>query len=120
MPMRLSCIGIAVTVLACATSAQAQRATSIAADPLDLLPKPAFPEQPAPAPQLDLKTPDGAAAGRLDQRLTPARFDIEGVNALPFAELAGLFAPLAGQPVTVGQLAAVAREASAKYKDAGY
>ena len=116
--MRLSCIGIAVTVLACATSAQAQRATSIAVDPLDLLPKPAPPAQPAPAPQLDLKTPDGA--GRLDQRLTPARFDIEGVNARPFADLAGLFAPLAGQPVTVGQLVAVAREASAKYRDAGY
>ncbi|MGR4871387.1 ShlB/FhaC/HecB family hemolysin secretion/activation protein [Variovorax sp. LARHSF232] len=116
--MRLSCIGIAVTVLACATSAQAQRATSIAVDPLDLLPKPASPAQPTPAPQLDLKTPAGP--GRLDQRLTPARFDIEGVNALPFADLAGLFAPLAGQPVTVGQLAAVARVASAKYRDAGY
>lgn len=121
MPMRLSCIGIAVASLACAGLAQAQRAAVVPADPLDLIPQPAkVPAPPAPQPSLDTTTPAGAAAGRLDAQITPTRFEIEGVNALPFSEIAGLFAPLAGKPVTVGQLAGLARDATARYRDAGY
>ena len=61
MPMRLSCIGIAVASLACAGLAQAQRAAVVPADPLDLIPQPAkVPAPPAPKPSLDTTTPAGA------------------------------------------------------------
>lgn len=91
-----------------------------AGNPLDQLPLPAS-QAPVPAQraQVDVQTP-AQAAGRMGQTITPSRFDIEGVNALPFAELAAFFAPLAGQPVPVARLVQAAREATALYKERGH
>ncbi|MDB5963660.1 MAG: ShlB/FhaC/HecB family hemolysin secretion/activation protein, partial [Polaromonas sp.] len=61
--------------------------------------------------------PAQAAAAR---NVTPQRFAIEGVNAIPFDEVAALFKPLAGKPTTVGKVADVAREVSALYRQRGY
>lgn len=91
-----------------------------AGNPLDQLPLPAS-QAPVPAPkaQVDVQTP-AQAAGRMGQTVTPSRFDIEGVSALPFPEIAAFFAPLAGQPVPVARLVQAAREATALYKDRGH
>jgi len=89
-------------------------------NPLDQLPLPAS-QAPVPAPkaQVDVQTP-AQAAGRMGQTVTPSRFDIEGVAALPFADVAAFFAPLAGQSVPVARLVQAAREATALYKERGH
>jgi len=89
-------------------------------NPLDQLPLPSR-QAPVPAPQaqVDVQTP-AQASGRMGQTVTPSRFDIEGVAALPFADVAGLFAPLAKQPVPVARLVQAAREATALYKERGH
>ncbi|VTY38925.1 Hemolysin transporter protein ShlB [Xylophilus ampelinus] len=91
-----------------------------AGNPLDQLPLPAS-QAPVPAPkaQVEVQTP-AQAAGRMGQTVSPSRFDIEGVTALPFAEVAAFFAPLAGQPVPVARLVQAAREATALYKEHGH
>lgn len=107
--------------LALATAATGLHAQSGGGNPLDQLPS-TRPLQPAPAPRttVDVLTPAGPAEARLARSVTPARFDIEGVQAIPFDEVARLFAPLAGQPVTVERLVALSREATALYRGRGH
>ncbi len=117
---RLSRIGIVVALAGAAAAPHAQ--TVQGGNPLDQLPSPApVPSVRAPAPQVDARPPAGAAdgAGKLERRIVPSRFDIEGVKALPFPEIAALFAPLAGQPVAVARLVELAAQATALYKQAG-
>lgn len=94
-----------------------------AGNPLDQLPA----AQPVPlAPgatpgaQVTVQAPPDASAARMAQVVRPTRFDIEGVNAIPFDEVASRFAPLAGQAVTVAKLVEVARAATALYRDRGH
>lgn len=88
-------------------------------NPLDSLPR--APEAPAPGPAPKV-TPAGSAAVQqlLALPITPTRFDIEGVKAIPFASVQALFAPLTGQPTTVGKLIGQAQAVTRIYKDAGY
>lgn len=97
-----------------AAAAQAQSA----GNPLDQLPLPT-PQAPLPRTQVEVQQPNGAS-GRLGQVVTPTRFDIEGVAALPFADVAALFAPLAGQSVQVARLVQAAQQASELYKKHGH
>lgn len=116
---RLRRIGV---VVAFAGGTAALQAQTQGGNPLDQLPSPApVPTVRAPAPQVNVRPPAGAAdgAGKLERQLVPARFDIEGVTALPFPRIAALFAPLAGQPVTVARLVEIAGEATALYRQAG-
>lgn len=53
-------------------------------------------------------------------KVTPQRFTIEGVKAIPFEEVAAKFAPLAGTTLTVGDLVKVSEEITAMYQKAGY
>ena len=86
-------------------------------NPLDQLPGPVVAPTPAPVRlQVEGQGLAGAAADRLDRLVTPTRFDIEGVTAIPFAQVAQLFTPMASGPVTVRQLVAVAAEATALYR----
>ncbi|MFC6280292.1 MULTISPECIES: ShlB/FhaC/HecB family hemolysin secretion/activation protein [Polaromonas] len=89
-------------------------------NPLDTLPV---------APRIEIRpggvvSPPVAAPTTAQQvmavRLTPARFDIEGVQSIPFAEVSSRFAPLAHREITVGQLVEVAREITQLYQDRGY
>jgi hemolysin activation/secretion protein len=90
-------------------------------NPLDQLPTPVA--TPALAPvqlQVEGQAPAGAAVGRADRTVTPSRFDIEGVTAIPFADVAHLFSSMAHQNVAVGRLVAVAAEATALYRASGH
>lgn len=118
MPMPLLRVGMAFALVGSVTTAQAQNARP--GNPLDQLPAPAAVPTPRdPAPRVELRAPAGPSASRLDQRVVPARFDIEGVRTLPFERIAALFAPLAGQPTTAAQLVQRAEAASALYREAG-
>ena len=115
--MRYHRVGLALALAGTVSTLYAQ---TPAGNPLSQLPAPAPVPSPAePAPQVDVRTPAGPAAGRLAQSFVPTRFDIEGVNALAFADVARRFAPLVGKPTTPAQLVAVAAEVTTAYKDGG-
>lgn len=88
--------------------------------PLDTLPRPVLPTQPGTEVQIDVQRPAPPAANVLATRLTPRKFDIEGVQSIPFSEVAALFTPLAGQSVTVGELVERSQQATALYQKQGY
>ena len=101
-----------------AVMAQAQTA----GNPLDQLPTPRTAPSPAPgsaALRVDGQAPAGPA-GRMAQVVVPARFDIEGVSAVPFADIARLFSPSVRQSITVARLVELSRDATAIYKARGY
>ena len=108
---------IALAALLCAlpmTSALAQQA---AGNPLDVLPKPA---QAAPSTAPKVQAPPQQAQDVLAQTVIPRQFDIVGVKSVPFAEVAKVFVPLAGQPVTVGRIVEVAGQITQIYRNAGF
>lgn len=116
----LTGFGTALALGAAATALHAQ-GRGASGNPLDQLPVPAAAPVLAPMPlRIDGQAPAGAAAGRLDQSIRPNRFDIEGVTAIPFADVARLFAPLVHEPVTVGRLVAVAADATDLYRAQGH
>lgn len=113
--------GAALVLLGWASLLQAQPVSS--GNPLDQLPEARplpLPPGTAPGARVTVQSPPDAGAGRLAQGVRPARFDIEGVDAMPFDVVAGRFAPLVGQPVTVGQLVAVADGVTALYRAQGH
>ncbi len=67
---------------------------------------------PAPAP--------AATADAMARQIVPRRFDIEGVKSVPFADIASLFAPHVGKPVSVSRLVELARQATAIYQRDGW
>lgn len=104
-----------------ATGAGAQALAPVGS-PLDTLPRPALPTQPGADAQVDVEVQRPAPPGAdvLNAPLTPRQFDIEGVHSIPFEAVAALFAPLAGQPVTVSDIVARAQQATALYQQRGY
>jgi hemolysin activation/secretion protein len=88
--------------------------------PLDTLPRPVIPPQPGADVQVDVQRPAPPPADLLNTRITPRKFDIEGVQSIPFAEVAALFTPLVGQAVTVGEIVERSQQASGLYQQQGY
>ncbi|CAN5915113.1 ShlB/FhaC/HecB family hemolysin secretion/activation protein [soil metagenome] len=117
----LSRVGLRVGLaLALGAAAAAVHAQAVRGNPLDQIPPAPLPAPAAPAATtLQVQPPAGAAEGKLDQRVTATRIDIEGVTALPFQNIAALFAGLVGKPMTVAQLVAVTKDATAQYRDSG-
>lgn len=112
---------LVVLLLGAALSAEVHAQARPAGDPLDQLPV----KTPAPGPaaqplQLEVQQPEGAAAVQAEQAIVPSRFDIDGVRAIAFDEVARLFAPWVGKSATVQQLTAIANEATALYRAHGY
>ncbi|VVE06901.1 ShlB/FhaC/HecB family hemolysin secretion/activation protein [Pandoraea horticolens] len=89
-------------------------------DPLQSLPKIEAPKAPAATFQIQPPTQEDALKSLLARKITPQRFGIEGVKSLPFESVAGLFAPMAGKDVTVGDLVEKANQVTKMYQDAGY
>lgn len=87
-------------------------------NPLDTLPP--VPARPAEATRALVPQAEPRAAIPADQPLTPSRFEIEGVRAIPFEPIAARFSAMAGKPTTVGALAAAVEQANQMYRDAGF
>lgn len=102
-----------------AASALAQNAPPPSA-PLETLPRPTLPAQPGGGVQVDMQRPAAPAEAVLQSRLTPRKFDIAGVQSIPFEEVAALFAPLVGQNVTVQDIVDRSQRATALYQQRGY
>jgi len=107
---------------AAALPAQAQQAPAQGGNPLATLPDAPGRQPAAVEPDLRLQvTPaPAAAADLLARQVVPRRFDITGVRSVPFDEVARIFIPLSGQPVTVGRIVEVGRAVTALYQQRGY
>ena len=92
--------------------------TAAGGNPVDRLPSPQL--APSPAPSIQIATPPTVEQPSPSLGLTPLRFEIEGVESIPFDEVSKLFMPLAGQPSTVAQLSEIARQVTALYQERGY
>src|SRR5690606_29902382 len=90
-------------------------------NPVDQIPKMA-PSQPQP-PSMTLSVPDpqqAAVLNRLQQRITPKHFDVQGSTAIPFSQITEILTPLSGQEMTVGQLIQHVNRITALYQQAGF
>jgi len=111
--------GAGLTLLLAASIAHAQSRLP-ATNPLQTLPEAAAPRaepkvsttiQPQQNPQL---------AALLATAVTPTRFDVSGVKAVAFDEIAAFFLPLAGKQITVADLLLAADACTGAYKRHGY
>lgn len=89
-------------------------------NPLDSLPVPQ-PVQPSTV-QVDIVKKDAEPALQrlLDTHITPSRFQISGVHALPFELIAAEFAPMANREVTIAELLKAADKVTRLYQARGY
>lgn len=89
-------------------------------NPLDTLPKlEATPAQPV-STDIQKPAPDPALQRLLNARITPSRFRIAGVHALPFDTVAAEFAGLVNRSVTVAELLRAADNVTRLYREHGY
>lgn len=89
-------------------------------NPIDTLPRVDTSRPPEQKIHVEVQRPNSALENLLATHLTPGKFQIEGVKALPFPEIAAYFAPMAGHDVTVAQLLQAANDVTKLYADRGY
>jgi len=112
-----ACLLLGATLVA---GAHAQQSRPSVGNPLQTLPIP-VPMAPAPPVRLTVQTPRNAQLQKLLARtLVPTRFEIAGAHALPLADMAALFQPLAGHRVRIADLIAAADKVRALYQAHGY
>jgi hemolysin activation/secretion protein len=106
--------------LAMSVQAQAQFRPPTTANPLQNLPRVETPNAPRVNTQVQTQAANPRLAALLATQITPQRFDVTGVHAVPFKEIAALFSPMRGKTVTVGAVLAAAAKITAVYKAHGY
>ena len=89
-------------------------------NPLDSLPRPQA--QPTPPIDIEIQTPapDAALQRLLTTRIRPARFQIAGVQSIPFEQVSAEFAGLANREVTVADILRATENVTKIYQDKGY
>lgn len=115
---------ISVSILGAANlvslSAEAQVRPPTTANPLQNLPRVETPI----APKVNTEVQTRAVNPRLEALLatpaTPQRFDVVGVHAVPFKEVAALFSPMTGKTVHVSDVLNASAKISEVYKAHGY
>jgi len=116
---RLRAAALALGLAAC-HGAGAEPRSPVQGDPTQTLPSIAPARPPESKVTVQVERPDSALQNLLSSKLTPQRFQIEGVKAIPFAEIAAKFSPLAGKEITVAQLLETAKEVTDMYQQRGY
>lgn len=95
-------------------------AQTAAGNPIDTLPTTRLPDIAPKEADAQILAPAAPEPTQQSRPVTPQRFEIEGVHAIPFDEVAALFTPLAGKPTDVATLAGLARQVTALYQQRGY
>lgn len=90
------------------------------ANPLQTLPRVETPVTPRVSTEVQQQAPNPQLAALLATQLTPRRFDVVGVHAVPFKDVAALFSPMTGKTVRVADVLAAANKISAVYQAHGY
>lgn len=110
---------LSIAALSMAVSiAHAQRLP--ANNPLQTLPQAEVPKAEPKVSTTIQPQQNPALAALLATTLTPTRFDVLGVKAVAFDEIAAFFAPLAGKQITVADLLVAADACTGAYKRHGY
>jgi hemolysin activation/secretion protein len=110
-------LGISIAV---SMQAEAQIRAPVTANPLQNLPRVETPVTPRVSTQVQPQAPNPRLAALLATPITPRRFDVTGVHAVPFKEVAALFSPMTGKNVHVSDVLVAANKISALYKAHGY
>ncbi|MEO6920001.1 MAG: POTRA domain-containing protein [Collimonas sp.] len=103
-----------------AAPALADSRSPLQGNPTDALPKTEAPASPTVTINVQTQPVDPAMQKLLASHLTPSSFKIAGGKALPFEEVAALFAPMANRDTTVAELLAAANKVTQMYQDRGY
>ena len=93
---------------------------STGGNPVDQLPVPPLVDGQANRVDIRIIEPTAPPQTALSRAVTPLKFEIAGVQSIPFSEVSKLFEPLAGQPTTVATLAGIASQVTAIYQRQGY
>jgi hemolysin activation/secretion protein len=110
-------LGISIAV---SMQVEAQVRPPVTANPLQNLPRVETPVTPHVNTQVQAQAPNPRLAALLATPLTPKRFDVRGVHAVPFKQIAALFSPMTGKNVHVADVLAAANKISAVYQAHGY
>ncbi|MFC3654000.1 ShlB/FhaC/HecB family hemolysin secretion/activation protein [Dyella humi] len=100
--------------------AEAQVRPPVTANPLQNLPRVETPVAPKVTTEVQTRAANPRLAALLATSITPRRFDVVGVHAVPFKEVAALFSPMTGKTVHVSDVLDAAAKISAVYKAHGY
>lgn len=109
-----------ICLLACSAAARADG--PLRGNPVDALPQLERPPGAVqPPPVVQTATPEQLALqARLAQRIVPLNFDVSGVHAIPFEEVAGILSPLSGKEISLGELVQQVDKITQLYRDKGY
>lgn len=100
--------------------AEAQVRAPATANPLQNLPRVETPAAPKVNTEVQTRAANPRLAALLATPITPKRFDVIGVHAVPFKEVAALFSPMTGKTVHVSDVLDAAAKISTVYKAHGY
>ncbi|MCF7769375.1 ShlB/FhaC/HecB family hemolysin secretion/activation protein [Achromobacter pulmonis] len=91
-------------------------------NPVDALPQIERPPSATqPPPVVQTQTPEQRALqARLAQRIVPRHFDVTGVHAIPFEDVAALLSPLSGKEISLGELVQQVDKITQLYRERGY
>jgi len=92
-------------------------------NPVDALPPiepPTESRPPAPALQVPPTPEQRALQARLAQTIVPRHFDVSGVRAIPFEEVAAYLGPLAGKEIRIADLVREVDKITLLYRERGY
>ncbi|HJR74516.1 MAG TPA: POTRA domain-containing protein [Luteimonas sp.] len=109
----------AAAALSAASLAQAQTRLP-ATNPLQTLPKAEVPKQEPKVSTTIQPQQNPQLAALLATQIVPKRFDVSGVAAVPFDDVAAFFFPLAGKTITVADLLQAADRCTGAYKKHGF
>ncbi|MNR82743.1 POTRA domain, ShlB-type [compost metagenome] len=114
------CLTSALGQLALVPNASADARSAGQGNPLDSLPK--LEPTPAPTVTVDIQpqVQDPAMQRLLASRIVPSRFQIAGVESIPFELVAAEFAPMTNRQVTVAELLQAANKVTQIYQERGY
>jgi len=108
--------------LAAATTtapALAQTRAAASGNPLEALPQIQTPSH-TPSVSVQIAPNEQQLQRLLDTHLTPSKVEIEGVKAIPFAQVAEHFTSFVGKDITIGQLVEAANAVTRLYQARGY
>jgi hemolysin activation/secretion protein len=111
------CIGCLMLV---AIPVHANNDSGMQGNPVDFLPKVVVPAAPTVTINVEKPQVDPALQALLASYLVPSNFQISGVKALPFEDVAAVFTPMINRVTTVAQLLEAANAVTKMYQDRGY
>lgn len=112
-----SALGVSMVV---SLQAQAQVRPPTTANPLQNLPRVDAPATSKVSTEVQASAPNPELSALLQTQITPGKFDVVGVHAVPFEEIAALFTPMVGKTVRVADVVDAAGKISARYQAHGY